>query len=190
MSDFEVPDPLRLANEWRDTLLATSLAGAVLTGTVNLRTALLILGAREMARGVAWGCNPPPQIVGVPRNPPSRQVRISSVAFAWGLMLLDSAAGGVALGGSLNLISMTIELTCTTFAFISAGGPIAVMKIYDQVWDWPRKGGSGGGTTETRKIMNLLTSVGKAVTSPSFRPAHRPNQAARVLAVSDKLNAN
>ena len=64
LTNDSVPNPLRLLNEWRDTVLATVVVLAFGMDFVSFYSASLTLWSRECIRFYAWRFLSNPQVVG------------------------------------------------------------------------------------------------------------------------------
>ncbi len=175
----------RLINEWRDTLLYTGLGALAVNNVVNdagvsLRNVMLAASARELIRGVSWSNSMNKQIAGLSNKQSNRRVNHYTSLFM---------STTIVLGESFlppSPVPFSMHAAAGLWALFLAGGIKAFDgKLKDMpryyfdkdigMWDWPRKRGGDGGTTQTQKMLDGFRDMGSAIgrtlaPKPAFAP--------------------
>lgn len=151
-------NPIRLANEWRDSLaLTTLLAGTAAFGDVALHAALSIIFWREIARDHTWMRTPPSQIVGGPRLPDRLDVACAAYAIAVVVGFIQTFVG------RCSPWVFGVWVLCAGLTWFRAWAhdrtPGGLVRGYLAAWDWPRK---RGGPTETQKLADAVDRLSGA----------------------------
>jgi len=151
LSNDNVPNPIKLLNEWRDTVFATCLVFAFGFGWVSLSVALTVGFWREIVRCWCWRLRPPMQVCGGTRPPSERTVSLAAGMLADGLLSVNYCH-------EQNWVLVSVFFSClmlgTVLAWMSEGLP-QLASEFIKSWDWPRK--SNDGPSETSKITRLAS---------------------------------
>jgi hypothetical protein len=165
-------NPLRLANEWRDTLFYSGIALVVLIAVMSGETipwhygVLLPTVGRECVRQWLWILSPPMQWAGTTARP----ANIFDLACATGFVILTldgldmlfwdlpqymAHQGSKPLGVIVGMLSLCSFFGAFAFARIGLQG---VVRAYTEtMWDWPRRQDGGG---ETQKLVDAVKAWG------------------------------
>ncbi|MDR3450473.1 MAG: hypothetical protein P4M15_12150 [Alphaproteobacteria bacterium] len=196
----------RLVNEWRDTIsygLLTAYAAdqAVFQGHPDwVLKFFAIVMARETLRGACWRFASPPVLAGAPNsrfNPDKNYwgsliiAGLFGTAFDLGLICFPQSGFGIGPlifnnWGGLAGLPFAAYGTWSCFKDLQPRG-LGIGDIFNLyfnketgMWDWPRKRGNGGGTTQTEKMKEAVAGFVKRHAPGAARPA----SATRVIAVS------
>jgi len=187
----------RLANEWRDTLFYSALGVMAVKAGINnhvqgslgdLNFVSFYAGTREMIRALSWlSSTQTKQIAGFSHKSPNVYLNACIAAFVMSSFyftrtnLLTHDPSIFFRISSVPIFAMTI----LTFKNSFGGNFRDIPKYYFDkdigMWDWPRRNGSGGGPTQTQKLIDGFKQMRRDLAGlvprprPSYRaaPAHK-----------------
>jgi hypothetical protein len=154
-----VINPIRLANEWRDTLLAVTLVAAW-AAFLPLYLVLAVALHREFARTLAWFSDFTMRLAG------STRVKVDHKAVDFATHAVSGFIGiMMAIVFAQTMASMVFSVGCFLMSVLISAArtgahrmkPADLVEAYTTIWDWPRKRDGGGG--ETKKLAALVESL-------------------------------
>lgn len=147
-------NPLRLANEWRDSLALTAGIALAMSNFDAIEVVISAICMRQGLRGIVWDVWPPMKIEGGPPLPSADHVAAISRLIANAILALtpDSSFFVTCLGTFFFGVSL-IE--------VSLRGWRPSMRACVEAWDWPRKRGDGGETQKLKDWAQSLTGAGQ-----------------------------
>lgn len=152
--------PLRLANEWRDSIAITVGIAATAASLNAFWTLCLMIFFREHVRDVVWWTRPPKQIVGGPRAPDHKDVSDGSTLISEATMLLGYvvAPDSSSIPWLLYFWIFMLLLTVTRVHVFRRSSILRCIRAWLGAWDWPRKRDGGGATKKLADMIERATS--------------------------------
>jgi len=162
-------NPIRLANEWRDSLLMTGLV-AYAAADPQMKTIVFCIGTtitREVARILAWSHAPKEKVVGTAPLPCLSALHCA-IAASITSCIASSLHTGIMVAAAVDVPDRRISSvalivlsglnlgTAAALCFLLPNGWRSIKPAYGIMWDWPRKRDGGGG--ETSKLSEGLSS--------------------------------